>query len=38
MTFRTNIDQVVEEITQKEPLITPSKVEQVKKLVARILD
>ena len=34
---RTDVDAVVDEIARKEPLITSSKAEQVRKLVLRIL-
>ena len=33
---RTDTDQLVEEITYKEPLITSKKAEQVRKLVERL--
>ena len=33
--YRTDVDAVVDEISRKEPLITPSKTEQVRKLVTR---
>ena len=35
--FRTDVDAVVDEIARKEALITPSKTDQVRKLVIRIL-
>ena len=38
ITCRTETDLVVEEIARKEQLITSSKLEQVRKLVQRILD
>jgi hypothetical protein len=31
--YRTDVDAVVDEISRKEPLITASKAEQVRKLV-----
>jgi len=34
----TDVDAVVDEITRKEPLITASKIEQVRKLIISILD
>lgn len=33
---RTDVDDVVDEISRKEPLITPSKTDQVRKLVGRL--
>ena len=33
----SDVEALLEEIVSKEPLITPSKVEQVRKLIIRIL-
>ena len=35
--FSTDVEALLDEIVAKEPLITPSKMEQVRKLVIRIL-
>ena len=34
--FRTDVDAVVDEISRKEPLVTPSKTEQIRKLIIRL--
>ena len=35
--FRTDVDMLLDDIVSKEPLITPSKMEQVRKLIISIL-
>ena len=35
--FSTDVDAVVDEIARKEPLVTMSKTDQVRKLIMRIL-
>jgi hypothetical protein len=35
--YRTDVDAVVDEISRKEPLITASKADQVRKLIQSIL-
>lgn len=37
LSYRTDIDDLLEDIASKEPLITPSKFEQVRRLIASIL-